>query len=312
MPRGNDVKAEEKAQLCALFFELSVLNKDLSKTQVINLVSKKSGRATRTIWRILAQHELLRTQSSTEMVDFGPTCTKRKGPPNKLTGRLKKKIRHENSQANFSLPIRTLALRLKMKKSTLHRYTKLMGAKTMISYAKPTLSKDQKLKRLQFVLNLRAGSSTKFVDQFNVIHVDESWFYMHQEKKKVRVFPGDKTPEPTRVRHKSHIEKMMFLTAVARPQPKHNFSGKVAIQRVCTFKRALKTSKNHQRGEKYKADCNMDAVLFKVHMRKVMIEVRKKMPWLKGKPVVIQFDGAAPHTGKDNLEVLNIEGQRYG
>ena len=32
--------------------------------------------------------------------------------------------------------------------------------------------------------------------------------------------------------------------------------------------------------------------------------VKRKMPWLKGKDVIVQHDGAAPHTGKGNEEKM--------
>lgn len=130
-------------------------------------------------------------------------------------------------------------------------------------------------------------------------------------KEESSVLPARKIPEPVSVRHKSHIIKMMFLTAVARPQPDRNFSGKVAIQRVCFKKKALK-SVHHNRGDVDKADCTMDAQLFKTHMRLVMQAVRKKMPWLRGKPVIIQCDEASAHTGGDNIAKLNQEGQKKG
>lgn len=189
MPRGCDLKSEEKAQLSCLFFDLLSSNKELSKTQVVKLVAKKSGRAESSIWKILAEHSSLQSQSGTGVVDFTSTCRKRHGPPCKLTESLKKKIKTENKKGNFCMPIRNLALKTKITKSTLHRYMNLMGVKITTSWLKPTLTDKQKL--------------------------------------------------------------------------------------------------HHQ-------------------------AVRRKMPWLRGEPVVIQCDGASPHTGKDNINQLNREGQKKG
>ena len=48
----------------------------------------------------------------------------------------------------------------------------------------------------------------------------------------MRVFSGDKMFDPIPVLHnKSHIPKIMFLTALARPQPNRNFDGRVGIWR---------------------------------------------------------------------------------
>jgi hypothetical protein len=36
------------------------------------------------------------------------------------------------------------------------------------------------------------------------------------------------------------------------------------------------------------------------------------MPWLKGKEVIIQQDGASPHVGRGNIEYFNQEGRKDG
>ncbi len=41
-----------------------------------------------------------------------------------------------------------------------------------------------------------------------------------------------------------------------------------------------------------------------------MPKIKEKMPWLKRKEVIIQQDGAPPHTGKGNLQVLNEAGKQ--
>ncbi len=55
------------------------------------------------------------------------------------------------------------------------------------SYIKPFLTIENKIKRLQFILNQIDRSDPlvpRFWDQYNVIHSDEKWFYLQDLKKK--------------------------------------------------------------------------------------------------------------------------------
>ena len=44
-------------------------------------------------------------------------------------------------------------------------------------------------------------------------------------------------------------------------------------------------------------------------MMEVFSEIKSKMPWLKGEPIIIQQDGTSPHTGKGNLKFFKEVGQ---
>lgn len=50
------------------------------------------------------------------------------------------------------------------------------------------------------------------------IHVDEKWFFVQELKQKVRYLPCEERPKEKTVIHKSHIEKIMFLAAIGRPE----------------------------------------------------------------------------------------------
>ena len=65
----------------------------------------------------------------------------------------------------------------------------------------------------------------------------------------MRFFPGDEMPDPISVGNKSHITKIMFLTALARPQSDRNFDGRVGIWRICEEKLCDRTTLYHQRGD---------------------------------------------------------------
>ena len=64
-------------------------------------------------------------------------------------------------------------------------------------------------------------------------------------------------PDPLSVWHKSHIPKIMFLTALARPHLDRNFDGRVGIWRICEEKLCDCYSLS-PRGEFYIRDCTLD------------------------------------------------------
>ncbi len=64
-------------------------------------------------------------------------------------------------------------------------------------------------------------------------------------------------------------------------------------------------SVNHEKGDIYMKDCTVTAERYRPLMMKVFAAVKAKMPWLKGKRVIIQQDGATPHTAKGNAEYGN-------
>ncbi|CAM9741400.1 unnamed protein product, partial [Sphacelaria rigidula] len=111
------------------------------------------------------------------------------------------------------------------------------------------------------------------------------------------------------VQHKSHLPKIMVIVANARPDPSHNFDGKIGIWRICVLKTAKRSSKRRKRGEEYEFDCTIDAEWYKTwYIDELLPAIKLKMPWLRSKRVIVQQDGASPHTGKSNPEILNSAG----
>ena len=44
----------------------------------------------------------------------------------------------------------------------------------------------------------------------------------------------------------------------------------------------------------------------------VFDQIKVKMPWLRGYPVIVQQDGVPPHTGHGKVDFFNQEGQKNG
>ncbi|CAM9787782.1 unnamed protein product, partial [Sphacelaria rigidula] len=105
----------------------------------------------------------------------------------------------------------------------------------------------------------------------------------------------------------------MVIVANARPDPSHNFDGKIGIWRICVLKTAARSSKRRKRGEEYEFDCTIDAEWYKTwYIDEYLPAIKLKMPWLRSKRVIVQQDGASPHTGKNNPEIFNSAGMGRG
>ena len=52
---------------------------------------------------------------------------------------------------------------------------------------------------------------------------------------------------------------IMVIVANARPDPSHDFDGKIGTWRICIMKTAERSSKRRKRGEEYEFDCTIDA-----------------------------------------------------
>eukprot|EP00959_Pyramimonas_sp_CCMP1952_P266313 5567785-Pyramimonas_sp.AAC.1 len=188
---------------------------------------------------------------------------------------------------------------VKLHRATIWRYVRAEW-KVVRKRIKPPLSEEQMASRLEFAQTHRRNTWDDWVD------IDEKWFYMWVNKGTLKLPPGMKQQRKV-VASRSHIPKVMFLSAIAKPRPEHNFDGLIGIWRVAEPYSAKKDSKYHDRGDVYDKDCTMDTVFYrKLMTKKVFPAIRRKMPWAK--LVTIQQDGASPHTGKDNPRHLKTAG----
>ena len=86
---------------------------------------------------------------------------------------------------------------------------------------KPILNEEHKVFRIMYAANRIVQRNNNFVYRpcYNEIHVDEKWFDIQPCTQ--RLYLTKKEIEENKIKakaqHKSHITKVMFLTAVARP-----------------------------------------------------------------------------------------------
>ena len=104
--------------------------------------------------------------------------------------------------------------------STVHHHLVKLQAYKMRVYLTPHLTDEHKIKRIEWIMSLidfrDDGRQLFFKDHFNWIHVDEKWFYLMKGGTKTRLLPGMELLVNPKVQHKSHNEKIMYLTARER------------------------------------------------------------------------------------------------
>jgi hypothetical protein len=97
--------------------------------------------------------------------------------------------------------------------SSCYRYLKGIGAVTTSSWVKPSLTFQNKMHRLRWVLKQIDSSNPedlKFLSQENKIHIDEKWFYLERLRVRRRVIPGEDRFDDETVGHKNHRQKVRF------------------------------------------------------------------------------------------------------
>ena len=99
---------------------------------------------------------------------------------------------------------------------------------------KPLLNDHDKLMRTLYAAN--RVEDRQFIPSFDEIHVDEKWFFISEINQRTYITQNEKKQKKMphrKCQHKSHILKVMFLAAVARPQFNDYgeciFTGKIGI-----------------------------------------------------------------------------------
>ena len=107
--------------------------------------------------------------------------------------------------------------------------------------------KTRVLYSLQHIEPTTFKDNPTFKGGFNVVHSDEKWFY--RIKKKQNVYLSHREEPPKReTKNKGHIQKIMFLSAMARPRYDADgnciFDGKIGVWAYVEWVQAQKKSAN--------------------------------------------------------------------
>jgi hypothetical protein len=249
---------------------------------------------------------LMRTAKKVEKTlktgDLSHVQTKpRSGRPTVMTPRKVAKLQQVATENGFDMSFREMGASLGVSPSTIHKHVHLDGWHVVKSQTRPLLTATQRQQRLDWATIHRKSTWEAWVD------VDEKWFHTLTGCP-LKVPPGQSAPK-FEVKSKSHIPKVMMLSAIAKPKPRAGFNGLIGIWRVAQKHTAKRRSKNHQKGAKYDKDCTMDSNLFYQMMtEKVIPAIRSKMTWAT--KVYIQIDNASPHTGRNTVSRIQQHADR--
>jgi len=140
------------------------------------------------------------------------------------------------------------------------------------------------------------------------VHVDEKWFYLCRDGENYIIIYGEEPPKRY-VSHKSHITKVMFLCAQARPRRLHNgvwWDGKVGIWPIGEHTVAQRTSVNRPAGAEEFTKQSIDRDKHREMMiNEVVPAIQSKFPTCelsRYDTIYIQQDGAPSHIITKNEE----------
>jgi hypothetical protein len=149
--------------------------------------------------------------------------------------------------------LKDLAFELNMSISTLHRRFKEKEFRRHSNAIKPRITDDNKKERVRYALSRLDPDSVepKFQGSYNVVHMDEKWFY--RTKGSQKYYLANEEEEPYRsCQSKNYIEKVMFLCVVGRPRFDEDgnciWDGKIGMFPFVTEKPAERRSGNRPRG----------------------------------------------------------------
>ncbi|XP_015165532.1 uncharacterized protein [Solanum tuberosum] len=215
--------------------------------------------------------------------------------------------------------LRTLACSLDVNKSTLGRRLKGKEIQRHSNTIKPFLTEQNKISRLQFCLSMVDRDSIpddpSFIDMYNIVHIDEKWFYMTKKKQTYYMLPGEEE-QLRSCKSSNYILKIMFLVALARPRidalGNVLFCGKIGIWPFVIQEEAQRGSVNRPAGTletKPISVVNRD-VIRSFLIDKVIPSIKEKWPIGDSThPIYIQQDNARTHVKINDDEFRQVASQ---
>ncbi|CAM9287194.1 unnamed protein product, partial [Ascophyllum nodosum] len=208
--------------------------------------------------------------------------------------------------------MRALALELGMTRTTLNRNLPKLGLRAASRFLKPYLTDAGKERRLEWAkrwVREGHGGARSIDNMHNVVMVDEKWLYMFKQGQRYYLGAGEELPVH-KVKHKSHIQKVMFLAVVGRPRwdtvANRSFDGKIGIFPFTRRVPAQRSSRNRAAGT---METKMVEVTKAVYKQKMLDEVFPaiKRTWPGGpSPVSVQQDNAPAHKINDDPDIVAV------
>ena len=205
-----------------------------------------------------------------------------------------------------------LATSMGVSKTTVQRWIVASTIRVHSNSLKPILTEENKLARLLMANHFRDPKDpSKFQDMRDRIHLDEKWFFLTREKERYLLVSDEKNPKRC-VKHKSHITKVMFLCAVARPHFNTSanswWDGKLGIWPIGDWEPAQWGSKNRPKGTLVWKNKMVTKVVYRdLLINKLIPAILEKWPRSNrmSRTIYIQQDGAKNHIREDDEEFNN-------
>ena len=206
--------------------------------------------------------------------------------------------------------------------SSVRRWYVALGVRVVRLYLRPKLKNTHKLDRIDWTLNEIDMESMTFGYNYDCVHIDEAWYFMLANGRAVKVMPNaDGTytiPEAPAVVSKRHIDKVMFLAALARPHPVYPSrkfgdqpaNGKILMHPIIEMG---EYTRGPLAGTEKVVNVSVNAEVYvNLIKRQVVPSIMTEMWWHHrdsgtpdaGRIIYVQQDGAPPHTAEKTLRAL--------
>ncbi|KAE8775905.1 transposon mariner sub-class [Hordeum vulgare] len=148
---------------------------------------------------------------------------------------------------------------LNLSTTTVWRRLRTKEIRRITSELKPALTDANQRARLEYALmyfercsiTALGGINPTFRADMDVVHIDEKWFYRTRKTQNMYLSHREEAPQ-RECKNKNHIQKIMFLSAMARPrydaQGNCVFDGKIGVWAYTEWVQAKKRSSNRLRG----------------------------------------------------------------
>lgn len=200
--------------------------------------------------------------------------------------------------------IRSLSVATGISTTTLHRmkYEDDCVIYPHSNAIKPSLTEENKLTRFLYAVDFidKKGHGV-YSAGYDTIHVDEKWFFVSEKMLHMYLVPGEEPPERN-CKHKSHIIKVMFLCAIAKPRYALNgdccFDGKIGMWPFVKQEAAKRSSVNRPKGTMETKCVTVTKEVYRDYMiNKVLPAIEERWPSKDelAEGIYIQQDGAKTH-----------------
>lgn len=266
----------------------------------------KSDRTIRDIWKrykpqIMAD-EPLNIQRKTG------SGRKLKYLPDELQNRIK------NVPLQQRRTLRSLSFHSGIDKQTLLRYLSRGLIARSTSNVKPRLTPTNVQARKDYCLG-HVEADGCFNDMLMDVHVDEKWFFVMRVKDKFYLLPDEVDNQDLlhrNCKHKSHIAKVMFGAAVARPR--HNpetgewWHGRVLLSPFVQYEAAQRSSRNRPAGTIITKCVNVNREVYRKWLCDDCVTAAIAQ-WPDWAPRHIRFqqDNAKPHIPINDPHWLSVQ-----